>query len=181
MGKQYTQLPDNLTDFIARQKIFFVGTAAADGRVNVSPKGMDTLRVVSANRVVWLNLTGSGNETAAHLREQSRITLMFCAFEGDPLILRLYGHARALHPRDPEWSTLLPLFPNLNGSRQLVNVAIDLVQTSCGMGVPFLDFKSGRDQLEKWADKKGAQGIQEYWEEKNQISLDGKPTHILSK
>lgn len=181
MGKQYTQLTDHLTDFITRQKIFFVGTAAADGRVNVSPKGMDTLRVVSANRVVWLNLTGSGNETAAHLREQSRITLMFCAFEGDPLILRLYGHARALHPRDPEWSTLLPLFPNLNGSRQLVDVAIDLVQTSCGMAVPFLDFKSGRDQLEKWADKKGAQGIREYWEEKNQISLDGKPTHILPK
>lgn len=181
MGKQYSQLPDNLTDFIARQKIFFVGTAAADGRVNVSPKGMDTLRVVAANRVVWLNLTGSGNETAAHLREQPRITLMFCAFEGDPLILRVYGHARALHPRDSEWSTLLPLFPNLNGARQIVDVTIDLVQTSCGMGVPFLDFKAGRDQLEKWADKKGAQGIQAYWEEKNQISLDGKPTHILSK
>lgn len=181
MGKQYTQLPDNLTDFIARQKLFFVGTAAADGRVNVSPKGMDTLRVVAANRVVWLNLTGSGNETAAHLREQPRITLMFCAFEGDPLILRLYGHARALHPRDPEWSTLLPLFPNLNGARQIVDVAIDLVQTSCGMGVPLLDFKAGRDQLEKWADKKGTQGIQAYWEEKNQISLDGKPTYILSK
>ena len=181
MGKQYTQLSDHLTDFIARQKIFFVGTAAADGRVNVSPKGMDTLRVVSANRVVWLNLTGSGNETAAHLLEQSRITLMFCAFEGDPLILRLYGHARALHPRDSEWAALLPLFPNLNGSRQVVDVAIDLVQTSCGMAVPFLDFKSGRDQLEKWADKKGAQGVREYWEEKNQISLDGKPTHILSK
>ena len=181
MGKQYSQLPDNLTDFIARQKIFFVGTAAADGRVNVSPKGMDTLRVVAANRVVWLNLTGSGNETAAHLREQPRITLMFCAFDGDPLILRVYGHARALHPRDSEWSTLLPLFPNLNGARQIVDVTIDLVQTSCGMGVPLLDFKAGRDQLEKWADKKGAQGIREYWEAKNQISLDGKPTHILSK
>lgn len=179
MGKQYTQLTDPLTDFITRQKMFFVGTAAADGKVNVSPKGMDTLRVVSPNRVLWLNLTGSGNETAAHLREQPRITLMFCAFEGDPLILRLYGHARALHPRDPEWAALLALFPNLNGSRQLVDVTIELVQTSCGMGVPFLDYKSERDQLEKWADKKGAQGIREYWEVKNQVSLDGKPTDIL--
>ena len=179
MGKQYTQLTGHLTDFIARQKMFFVGTAAADGRVNVSPKGMDTLRVVSPNRVMWLNLTGSGNETAAHLREQPRITLMFCAFEGDPMILRLYGHAHALHPRDAEWATLLPLFPNLNGSRQLIDVTIELVQTSCGMGVPFLDFKSERDQLVKWADKKGTQGIREYWEEKNQVSLDGKPTDIL--
>lgn len=179
MGKQYMQLTDQLIGFISRQKMFFVGTAAADGRVNVSPKGMDTLRIVSPNRAVWLNLTGSGNETAAHLREQSRITLMFCAFEGDPMILRLYGHARAFHPRDPEWDTLLPFFPKLQGSRQLIDVAIDLVQTSCGMGVPFLDFKSERDQLEKWADKKGPQGLHDYWKEKNQISLDGKPTNIL--
>jgi predicted pyridoxine 5'-phosphate oxidase superfamily flavin-nucleotide-binding protein len=179
MSKLYPQLTDGLTDFIARQKIFFVGTAAADGKINVSPKGMDTLRVVAANRVVWLNLTGSGNETAAHLREQSRITLMFCAFEGDPLILRVYGQARALHPRDPEWAALLALFPELKGARQLIDVAVELVQTSCGFAVPLLDFKSERDQLEKWAEKKGHQGIQTYWQEKNQVSLDGKPTEIL--
>ncbi len=179
MGKQYTQLTEHLTDFINRQKMFFVGTAAADGRVNVSPKGMDTLRVAAPDRVLWLNLTGSGNETAAHLREQPRITLMFCAFEGDPLILRLYGQGRALHPRDAEWNTLLPLFPEMRGSRQIVDVTIDLVQTSCGMGVPFLDFKAQRDQLEKWAEKKGPQGVRQYWEEKNQLSLDGKPTEIL--
>lgn len=179
MGKQYTQLTEHLTDFITRQKMFFVGTAAADGRVNVSPKGMDTLRVSAPDRVLWLNLTGSGNETAAHLREQPRITLMFCAFEGDPLILRLYGQGRALHPRDAEWNTLLPLFPEMRGSRQIVDVTIDLVQTSCGMGVPFLDFKAQRDQLEKWAEKKGPQGVRQYWEEKNQLSLDGKPTDIL--
>lgn len=179
MGKQYTQLTEHLTDFITRQKMFFVGTAAADGRVNVSPKGMDTLRVAAPDRVLWLNLTGSGNETAAHLREQPRITLMFCAFEGDPLILRLYGQGRALHPRNAEWNTLLPLFPEMRGSRQIVDVTIDLVQTSCGMGVPFLDFKAQRDQLEKWAEKKGPQGVRQYWEEKNQLSLDGKPTEIL--
>jgi len=179
MAKQYPQLTDTLTAFIAQQKLFFVGTAAADGRVNVSPKGMDTLRVIAANRAVWLNLTGSGNETAAHLRELSRITLMFCAIEGDPLILRLYGQARALHPRDAGWDALLALFPNFNGARQIIDVAIELVQTSCGFGVPFLDFKAQREHLTQWAEKKGAKGIRQYWKDKNQISLDGKPTEIL--
>lgn len=181
MGKQYQQLNDPLTNFIARQKMYFVGTAAADGRVNVSPKGMDSLRVVAPDRVVWLNLTGSGNETAAHLRELPRITLMFCAFEGDPMILRVYGQARALHPRDPEWATLLALFPKFEGTRQLVDVAVELVQTSCGMGVPLLDFKAERDQLEQWAARKGPAGVRAYWQEKNQVSLDGKPTDILPK
>ena len=181
MGKLYTQLTDDLASFIRRQKLFFVGTAADDGRVNVSPKGMDTLRVVTENRVVWLNLTGSGNETAAHLRENDRITLMFCAFEGDPLILRLYGHARIFHPRDAEWDSLLTLFPAIPGARQIIDMSVDLVQTSCGFGVPFFEFKAERDQLEKWAEKKGPEGIRQYWEEKNQISLDGKPTGIVAE
>lgn len=180
MGKLYTQLTDDLADFIRRQKLFFVGTAADDGRVNVSPKGMDTLRVVTENRVVWLNLTGSGNETAAHLRDNDRITLMFCAFEGDPLILRLYGHARIFHPRDAEWGSLIPLFPTIPGARQIIDMSLDLVQTSCGFGVPFFEFKAERDQLEKWAEKKGPEGIRQYWQEKNQTSLDGKPTWIVA-
>ena len=181
MAKQYSQLTDDLSDFIRRQKIFFVGTAASDGRVNVSPKGMDTLRVVSANRVIWLNLTGSGNETAAHLLENNRITLMFCSFEGAPLILRLYGQARALHPRDAEWERLAPLFPAISGARQIVDVSIDMVQTSCGWGVPLFDFNAERDQLEKWAENKGPEGIRKYWEERNQQSIDGKPTGIGAK
>ncbi|MBI2287067.1 MAG: pyridoxamine 5'-phosphate oxidase family protein [Nitrosomonadales bacterium] len=181
MGKLYKQLTDDLTGFIQRQKLFFVGTAADDGRVNVSPKGMDTLRVVTEDRVVWLNLTGSSNETAAHLRENDRITLMFCAFEGDPLVLRLYGHARIFHPRDAEWDSLLTLFPAIPGARQIIDMSIDLVQTSCGFGVPFFEFRAERDQLEKWAEKKGPEGIRQYWEEKNQISLDGKPTGIVAE
>lgn len=181
MGKLYKQLTDDLTGFIQRQKIFFVGTATDDGRANVSPKGMDTLRVVTEDRVVWLNLTGSGNETAAHLRENGRITLMFCAFEGEPLILRLYGHARIFHPRDAEWNSLLPFFPAIPGARQIIDMSVDLVQTSCGFGVPFFEFKAERDQLEKWAEKKGPEGIRQYWEEKNQISLDGKPTGIMAE
>lgn len=179
MGKLYTQLTDDLMDFIQRQKLFFTGTATDDGRVNVSPKGLDTLRVVTEERIVWLNLTGSGNETAAHLRENGRITLMFCAFEGDPLILRLYGHARVFHPRDAEWDSLVTLFPAIPGARQIIDVSVDLVQTSCGFGVPLFEFKSDRDQLEEWAKKKGSEGIQKYWEEKNRMSIEGKPTGIM--
>ncbi|MFZ2300801.1 MAG: pyridoxamine 5'-phosphate oxidase family protein [Gallionella sp.] len=178
MAKQYSQLTGDLSDFIRRQKIFFVGTAASDGRVNVSPKGMDTLRVVSANRVVWLNLTGSGNETAAHLLENNRITLMFCSFEGAPLILRLYGQAQVFHPRDAEWECLIPFFMGIPGARQIIDVSIELAQTSCGWGVPLFDFKAERDQLEKWAENKGPEGIRKYWEERNQHSIDGKPTGI---
>lgn len=181
MGKLYAQLTDDLTDFIQRQKIFFVGTAADGGMVNVSPKGLDTLRVVTEDRVAWLNLTGSSNETAAHLRENSRITLMFCAFEGAPLILRLYGHARVFHPRDAEWDSLATLFPPLPGARQIIDMSIDMVQTSCGFGVPFFDFKADREQLEEWAEKKGPEGIRKYWEEKNQMSLDGRPTGIIAE
>ncbi len=181
MGKLHTQLTDDLAGFIQRQKIFFVGTATDGGRVNVSPKGMDTLRVVTEGRVVWLNLTGSGNETAAHLRENGRITLMFCALEGDPLILRLYGHARIFHPRDAEWDSLITLFPAIPGARQIIDMSVDLVQTSCGFGVPLFEFKAERDQLEQWAEKKGPEGIQQYWEEKNQASVDGKPTGIVAE
>jgi len=181
MGKLYKQLTDDLTGFIQRQKIFFVGTATDSGRVNVSPKGMETLSVVTADRVVWLNLTGSGNETAAHLIEDDRITLMFCAFEGDPLILRLYGHALIYHPRDAEWESLIPFFPTTPGARQIIDMSIDLVQTSCGYGVPLFEFKSDRTQLEEWAERKGPEGIRKYWEEKNQISLDGRPTGIMAE
>jgi hypothetical protein len=179
MGKQYSEITDHLRQFIERQKMFFVATAAADGRINLSPKGLDTLRVLGPNRVLWLNLTGSGNETAAHLLENDRMTLMFCAFDGDPVILRLYGHARVVHPRDPEWHEWAQLFPALPGARQIIDVAVDLAMTSCGMGVPLFDFRGERGQLDAWAARKGADGIAQYWRQKNQLSLDGKPTKIL--
>lgn len=179
MGKCYTEIDARHSEFIAQQKIVFVGTAAADGRVNVSPKGMDTLRVLGPNRVAWLSVTGSGNETAAHLRELNRITLMFCAFEGDPKILRLYGQAKVYHPRDSQYQSMLPLFPALPGARQIIDVAVELVQTSCGMGVPFFAYAGEREQLNEWAVKKGPDGIRKYWEERNTLSLDGKPTGIL--
>jgi hypothetical protein len=180
MGKRYSEIPENLQKFIDDQKIFFVGTAASDGRVNISPKGMDSLRVLGKNRVVWLNVTGSGNETAAHVQENSRMTIMFSAFEGNPMILRLYGSANAVYMNDPEWEELFSLFQPIPGARQIFDLSVDLVQTSCGMGVPLFDYLQERDQLVNWAIKKGEEGLQKYWKDRNQVSLDGKPINIIS-
>jgi hypothetical protein len=179
MGKQYDALSERLIEFIARQKLFFVGTAAADSRVNISPKGMDSLRVLTNNRVIWLNVTGSGNETAAHVQQQPRMTIMFCAFEGEPMILRLYGSARAIHKNAAEWPELFAHFEPLAGARQIFDLSIDLVQTSCGMAVPYYSYDADRELLADWAVKKGEAGLQEYWQQKNQTSIDGLPTHIV--
>lgn len=181
MGQRYEALTDKQLDFIAQQKIFFVGTATADSRVNISPKGMDSFRVLGPNRVAWLNLTGSGNETAAHVQLAPRMTVMFCAFEGDPLILRLYGTARAIHHGDAEWDALYAQFSPQLGARQIFDVAVDLVQTSCGFGVPYFDYAGEREMLNDWAQKKGESGIRQYWQDKNQLSLDGIPTQIVEK
>jgi general stress protein 26 len=178
MSKLYKKISPKLQQFIEDQKIFFVATATADSRINLSPKGMDSLRVVNANRVIWLNVTGSGNETAAHVQENPRMTLMFTAFEDNPLILRLYGTAKAIHNDDAEWQLLFPLFSPIPGARQIFDLNVDLVQTSCGMAVPLYDYVGERDQLNTWAAKKGKEGLKAYWEEKNSVSLDGKPTHF---
>ena len=178
MGKQYPSISEKLIDFIIRQQIFFVATAAADGRINLSPKGMDSLRIVTPNQVVWLNLTGSGNETAAHLLENDRMTLMFCAFGGDPKILRLYGHARCHYPDSSEWETHIGRFPSLPGARQIIVMEVDLVATSCGFGVPLFEYRGEREALREWAKKKGEEGLKAYWQDRNRISLDGKPTGI---
>jgi hypothetical protein len=179
MGKQYNEIQPDQQEFIINQKIFFVGTAASTGRINISPKGMDTFRIVDSNKVVWLNLTGSGNETAAHLLKNDRMTIMFCAFEGKPKILRLYGKSRIYHKRDIAFSKYVGLFPEIPGSRQIIEMDIDLVQTSCGFAVPFMDFRKERPQLRSWAEKKGEEKIQTYWEERNSRSIDGLETGIL--
>jgi hypothetical protein len=181
MAQQYSEISDKLKQFIENQKIFFVGTATADSRINISPKGMDSLRVLDKTRVVWLNTTGSGNETSAHVQENPRMTIMFAAFEGKPVILRVYGNAKVIHKNDPEWKELIPLFDPISGARQVFDLAVDLVQTSCGMAVPFFDYVEERELLNNWAAKKGEEGLKEYWEQKNQISIDGKPTNIMSK
>lgn len=179
MAQFYTEIQEHLKEFIRNQKIFFVGTAAPDGRVNVSPKGMDTLRVLGDNRLAWLNLTGSGNETAAHILETNRLTLMFCSFEEKPLILRLYGKAKAVHPRDSQWGELYSLFPKTPGARQIFDMDVETVQTSCGFAVPLFEFQGHRDTLKQWAENKGENGLQDYWEGRNQVSIDGKPTEII--
>lgn len=181
MGKQYAELSEKHTQFITDQKIFFVGTATFGSRVNVSPKGMDSLRVLGKNRVAWLNVTGSGNETSAHIQLDPRMTIMFCAFEGAPLVLRLYGTAKVVHKNDVEWDTLFSLFEPLAGARQIFDLSIDLVQTSCGMGVPYYSYEGDRELLNDWAVKKGDGGLKTYWEEKNQVSIDRIPTNIMVK
>ncbi|NND66656.1 MAG: pyridoxamine 5'-phosphate oxidase family protein [Halioglobus sp.] len=179
MAEFFDQLNDELTDFIEQQHIYFVGTAGAQGRVNVSPKGMDSFRILDDNTVAWLNLTGSGNESAAHVLENGRMTIMFCSFDKQPLILRLYGKAVATHQRDDRWEELLAKFPSYTGARQIFTLSLDMVQTSCGYAVPFYELKGERHTLTKWADNKGGDGIEDYWREKNQASLDGKGTGIF--
>ncbi len=179
MGQRYYELSEKHVEFIAQQKLFFVGTATSDSRVNISPKGMDSFRVINNNRVVWLNVTGSGNETAAHVQLNPRMTIMFCAFEGVPLILRLYGTAKVIHKTSPEWHELQTLLPSLPGARQIFDFEVDLVQSSCGMAVPYFSYEGDRELLSDWAVKKGDEGIKEYWAQKNQFSLDGIPTHVV--
>jgi len=179
MARFYPALEARHRDFIAAQKIFFTATGTADSRLNLSPKGMDSLRVLSDTRVAYLDLTGSGNETAAHLQNDGRMTMMWCSFDADPLILRLYGCGRAVRRQDPTWSELRRNFPALPGERQLIVLDIESVQTSCGYAVPMYTYNGERDTLARWADKKGPVGLLDYWREKNQVSIDGLPTGLL--
>ncbi|WP_418003780.1 pyridoxamine 5'-phosphate oxidase family protein [Mycobacterium sp. PDNC021] len=178
MGKQFPEITDRFSTFIAAQSMYFVATAASDGRVNLSPKGLDSLRVLGPNRVSWLNLTGSGNETSAHLLDNPRMTLMFCSFDREPLILRLYGTAREVQPKDPDWDELYREFPPHVSARQIYDMTVDLVQTSCGFGVPLMSVESERALLDTWAEKKGPEGVAEYWQQKNLSSIDGMPTKL---
>ena len=179
MGKQFEGLSEEHTAFIAQQPVFFVATVPLPGgHVNISPKGMDSLRVVSSNRIVWLNLTGSGNETAPQLAADPRITLMWMSTTLKPMILRAYGTGRAVHRNDPDWPALADLLPDQPGARQIVEVSIDLVQSSCGYAVPFLEFRAERPTLKSWAEGKGEDGIRSYWAERNATTLNGQPTGI---
>ncbi len=180
MAKFYDRLNPELEKFITEQQIFFVATAPHNGRVNLSPKGMDVLRVISDREIAYLDLTGSGNETAAHLLENGKITLMLCSFTQKPLIMRIYGKGQAVHPRDGVWQEYLSHFPAIAGTRQIIQIQIEQVQTSCGYAVPFYEFVSHRPVLEEWAEKKGESGIAEYWQKKNQQSIDGLPTGIFA-
>ena len=177
MGQLFEALSPRHLAFIEAQKIYFVGTAA-EGTVNLSPKGGDSLRILDAHTLAWLNLTGSGNETSAHLLDNPRMTLMFCSFDREPLILRLYGTAREVQPKDPDWDELYREFPPHISARQIYDMTVDLVQTSCGFGVPLMSVESERVLLDTWAEKKGPEGVAEYWQQKNLSSIDGMPTKL---
>ncbi len=181
MARFYPALEDKHRAFIAAQKLFFAASGTAGSRINLSPKGMDSLRVLSPSRVAWLDLTGSGNETAAHLKHDGRLTLMWCSFDADPLILRLYGRGHTVRRQDADWPDLRAHFPALPGERQLIVLDIDSVQTSCGYAVPLYTYRGERETLARWAEKKGAVGLLDYWREKNQVSIDGLPTGLLEE
>jgi len=176
MGKVLESITPDLAAFIEAQPLFFVATApvSAEGHVNLSPKGLDCLRVLSPSRVAYLDLTGSGNETAAHLAENGRITFMFCAFAGPPRILRLYGAGSVALPGSPEWAALIGHFPTYPGARQIIVAEITRVQTSCGYAVPLMRYTRQRDTLLRWADAKG-DALPRYRKEKNATSIDGLP------
>jgi hypothetical protein len=178
MGKQFAKIEPEHRAFIERQKVFFVASALSKGRINVSPKGLSSLRVLGENDVAYLDSTGSGSETRAHLiaSDDKRLTIMFCAFEGDPLILRLYGQGQSLMRGTPEYGALLSNFEEFPGARQIVRLAVDLVQTSCGMGVPLFDCKGERGSLVRYWTAHGIDNLRKYWGLKNMKSIDGLPT-----
>ena len=178
MAKFYDQLTPKLIEFIQHQHLFFTASGTAESRINLSPKGMDTFRVISPQQVAYLDVTGSGNETAAHLKHDGRLTFMFCSFELDPLILRLYGRGFVVSQVDDAWEDWSEHFETLPGTRQIVGLRIESVQTSCGYGVPEYEFRGDRPKLIQWAQKKGDDGIRQYWQDKNQVSIDGLPTGL---
>jgi hypothetical protein len=175
MGKVYDQIDDRLADFIGRQHTFFVGTAPTepDGHLNVSPKGLDTFRILGPHSVAYLDLTGSGIETVAHLRQNGRTTIMFCAFEGRPLVVRLYGRGRVVEPGDSDWDGLISHFPEYPGVRSIIIVDVERIADSCGYAVPLYEYKGERSQLIAYANNKGPEAMEEYKALKNKMSIDG--------
>lgn len=181
MAKFYTELNDGMRQFIAAQHMFFNASAPNEGRINVSPKGLDTFRILTDKQVAYLDLTGSENETAAHVAENGRLTLMFCSFEEKPSILRLYGTGRVVLPRDSQWQELHDHFSTIVGERQIVVLDIESIMITCGFAVPLFEFKGQRTLLPDWSCKMGEERLNEYRRERNQQSIDGLPTYLCEE
>lgn len=182
MGKQYQALDDALIAFIGDQHMFFTASAAPGARINVSPRSTSAFRVLDPNTAVYLDRTGSGNETAAHLAADGRLTIMFCAMEGAPRILRLYGRGEVVRKHSDAYNTILKTAFDGHeppGARQMIRLSFDLVQTSCGFGVPLFQYEGERDILGPWAAKQGAEGIEAFQRKKNTRSLDDLPTYLF--
>ncbi len=175
MGKEYDRIDDKIAAWIAKQKLFFVSTAplSGDGRVNCSPKGMDTFRVLGERTIGYLDMTGSGVETIAHLKENGRIVVMMCAFEGPPKIFRFHGKGTVFETGTEGFEKRIGAFDRYPGTRSIVEIAVDRISDSCGFTVPLYEFKEDRDALLKWAETKGETGIEDYQREKNRLSVDG--------
>lgn len=181
MAKQLACLTPRLIEFINAQHIFFVSTAplASSGNVNVSPKGLDSFRILGKSHVSYLDLTGSGNETAAHLTENGRITLMFCSFTAKPLIIRIYGTGNVILPSDPSWDDAYQPFAKIPGERQIIDIQVAFVRTSCGFGVPHMKYEGDRELMEGWATKLGKGGLAAYRRRNNLCSIDGLPSAVV--
>jgi len=177
MGKVYEQIDEALDEFIRGQQMFFVATGplSASDHINLSPKGLDTLRILGPHTVAYLDHVGSGAETIAHLRENGRIVVMLCAFQGSPRIVRLYGRGEVLEPQDRDFDRLRELFPAGPAGRAIVRISIARIADSCGYGVPLYSFEGHRSQLPGWASRKGQEGLIEYQQDKNRLSIDGLP------
>ena len=177
MGNTYDQIDSALEHFIRAQRVFFVATAPLNpgGRINLSPKGLDTLRVLDPHTLAYLDYVGSGAETIAHLRENQRIVVMLCAFEGPPRIVRLHGRGEVFEPPDQRFDQLRGLFAAEPRARSIIRIAIDRISDSCGYGVPLFAFERDRSQLREWAARKGEQGLAEYQTTMNRVSIDGLP------
>src|SRR5215472_10998051 len=180
MSNWYKSITDELKEFIAAQKVFFVATAPTLGRINLSPKGMDTFRVISPHLVIYLDITGSGNETAAHLLDNGRITIMFCSFDKTARIARLYGHGRPIHRDDANWREYLAMFPPEPGVRQIMEIDVESAMTSCGYGVPVMETPNERDTLRKYWQKRDDDTLIAYQHKENERSIDGLPTGLFT-
>jgi hypothetical protein len=178
MAQFFDRLSPDLSGWLAEQSVFFVASACAEGRINLSPKGGDALRCLDETRVAYLDLTGSGNETSAHIQHDGRLTLMACSFDRSPRILRLYGRGEVVRPDDAAWAQLAPHFPDYTGARQIIVLHIESAQTSCGYGVPTADAMHPRNTLIEWAEKKGRDEVLAYQREKNGVSIDGFPVKL---
>jgi hypothetical protein len=177
MGSVYPELNERLRDFITEQKMFFVASAplAADGHVNLSPKGLDSLRILGPKTVAYVDFTGSGIETLAHVRENGRLTLMFCAVQGPPRILRLRGRGEAIEPSDGQWNDYYRQLPHYDNARSIIVLHVEMIADSCGYGIPLYDYVGERTQLADWCQRKGPAGIAEYQAKNNRVSIDGLP------
>ena len=180
MASFTTELSESQTQWIQQQPMYFVATAPlqADGHINLSPKGLDSLRVIDEKTIAYLDITGSGNETSAHIKQNGRVTFMWCSFDAKPKIFRVYGRGEVVLPHSSRWNELIPLFDELPGARQIIVNHLLKTQTSCGFGVPVMDFISNRSTLTDWAGNKGLAGVKEYQQKKNSESLDGLPTPL---